>query len=977
MIKKIISFIIMVLLVSTYNTTIINSFEINSEEGFFNDSDCGCNPNISLYNDIDEPEKIILKIDETIKLSESGLVDISLMILPDSTLCKKLYSESLGLNDKNNSNVLLPDDKIIVTSGIDGFSESMKNDHLMMLGISIFDYHIKEKNLDVNDFKIDYESKGLIRTSQDTKGYKEVDFGPFSIVDSKLFYQYISLKIGFQKLLMNTIEDEQIFESEWTSKIIIPENSILLNKDELINKNWCLDFGGGTILKSTIEYIDGTTILLKEYLIVTENETFNPAVLNHYKTFNIKYTSQSDDKIQSLDENDFFSKSDFGLILFQWEKNIDCNKNDVIHPPLLPLEIEYTVQCLASFKVFITTEQANVTASLYLSTNLTVTFTDDCNFSTGWKNITKAFEWRVIGYYGCIIIWVDIEVLPEYQIQIEIDEGTSITFGAWIHGDLNMGAKYSLSKGFDIIWEKDFDYGFYEPEVTIENLKITPMISVLIKAKLYDVIGPCVRPIVYVQCIINYIDSELYWRIKIGFNLTVGLCVGIPYFNDVCWEWDIYGFVIKEWDNIDPSVNIDSVAPKTDIYFYPTYNGYTGKNLFLWFNTTDLSMNDEIPVGIKKTEYNIDNSGWEEYNYSNFSIMEIFNSNQIYDIKYKSTDRLYNEEPTRIKEFRLDSLPPISSCSIGNPKNIDDVYDKKMIFSYHTPLSLSATDGATSWEIWYRIQDPDGNWTEWKKGEYEEEITYYFTTIVSGEYTLEYFSMDRVWNAETVKSIYFYVNANIDTIKVTNIFLHKIAQIDDFDPYWIGWTDQCDWYYYIGYSEDDVNYYWRSSAFPIIENVDELIINDYHQFYTGKDEITINIMVCEKDDWWVDNDYKDDIADICSHQSDGMQVTYNERIYPPENEFELGSANFIYNLSTNAISGIITTIFDGFIKTSGEYDYINHNWDAYVLFNIFDYNYNHKPIANFTFSPNHISKYEIVNFTDLSTDDYGYIVNWS
>jgi len=213
----------------------------------------------------------------------------------------------------------------------------------------------------------------------------------------------------------------------------------------------------------------------------------------------------------------------------------------------------------------------------------------------------------------------------------------------------------------------------------------------------------------------------------------------------------------------------------------------------------------------------------------------------------------------------------------------------------------------------------------------------------------------------------FVPNVSADSTATLSIKIHRIQKLDDIEE---NTSDEADWYYYIGISEDGgKNYDWTSPTnIPMKENVDDWKANTNHIF-TGITSLSINfaIILCEEDGL----PGSDDIADISNGAYGGSNFFWDDLDDPINPEslpetlkkmiFSYNIYKGSYNLKTDELNGDLTTVEDGYYKTSGEFDGISIDQnDAALYFDIWD-DYN-TPIAAISISNNYVKAGEQVKF---------------
>ena len=173
------------------------------------------------------------------------------------------------------------------------------------------------------------------------------------------------------------------------------------------------------------------------------------------------------------------------------------------------------------------------------------------------------------------------------------------------------------------------------------------------------------------------------------------------------------------------SFMIDKTAPTTTatVEGFSGETGYYSSNISVQGNATDnLS-------GVARTEYRINGSDWTTY-LEPFSI----GAEGTYQVEYRSIDAAGNIESTHLQTYVIDTTAPQTTLDIqGQPGGSSGWYTTDIILALpcHDP-NLESTR--------YRI-----NGGEW--------ITYTGPiTLPDGEYTIEYQSMDKAGDLESIQS---------------------------------------------------------------------------------------------------------------------------------------------------------------------------------------------------------------------------------
>ncbi len=206
------------------------------------------------------------------------------------------------------------------------------------------------------------------------------------------------------------------------------------------------------------------------------------------------------------------------------------------------------------------------------------------------------------------------------------------------------------------------------------------------------------------------------------------------------------------------TIQMDTTPPSTTAAVgTPKYEAQG--NVFIADTTVvTLSATDDMS-GVALTEYRIDGGAWTAY--APFTIA----GEGTHMIDYYSKDNLTNTEPFKTLTVIVDSTPPVTSVTAGNPKH--SAPDAKLYVVSTTAFTLTAADnlsGVAATE--YRIDN--GQWTAYVSR---------FTVTTEGMYTIDYYSKDNLTNAEPFKAITVIVD---NTPPVTSFTAgdHKYADAD-------------------------------------------------------------------------------------------------------------------------------------------------------------------------------------------------------
>jgi squalene-hopene/tetraprenyl-beta-curcumene cyclase len=193
---------------------------------------------------------------------------------------------------------------------------------------------------------------------------------------------------------------------------------------------------------------------------------------------------------------------------------------------------------------------------------------------------------------------------------------------------------------------------------------------------------------------------------------------------------------------------IDNIPPTTTLEIDgPTYVDLLGNTYVSYVTSFALSAEDNPGgTGVTSTLYRIYNStydtGWIEYSRS-FYLTGL--SDGEYSIDYYSIDNIGNVEPTNTATVILDNTPPKTTLTIGEPKYVSCI----TYITPDTPFILEAEDAgagvnATNYKIYNSTYD--SGWIACTG-------PFYLTSLADGTYTIEYYSIDNVQNAEATQAI--------------------------------------------------------------------------------------------------------------------------------------------------------------------------------------------------------------------------------
>lgn len=206
------------------------------------------------------------------------------------------------------------------------------------------------------------------------------------------------------------------------------------------------------------------------------------------------------------------------------------------------------------------------------------------------------------------------------------------------------------------------------------------------------------------------------------------------------------------------TVNLDATPPTTS---YSIVGARFGTDPVYVSPLSKISLKgaDTGGSGCARSYYSIDKVGWIEYK----GPVELKNlSEGTHIFQYYSTDNVENRESTQTLTINIDSTPPTSTLTLGNPK-----YGTAPIYiSEGTEITLNASDSASGSSATYYSIDSGA-------------VTKYtgpFKISANGSHTIKYNSTDRLGNAEVEKSFELVVDTlapTADTGKDSEVELNS------------------------------------------------------------------------------------------------------------------------------------------------------------------------------------------------------------
>ncbi len=196
-----------------------------------------------------------------------------------------------------------------------------------------------------------------------------------------------------------------------------------------------------------------------------------------------------------------------------------------------------------------------------------------------------------------------------------------------------------------------------------------------------------------------------------------------------------------------PSISCEDLG-RDDCHYFITQN-------------TDITLEctDPYPHPVDRVSilyrYNVDGGQWEEWVVVEGTSATInFKEDSVHTIEYYCEDALGNRANLTTEIDRVDTTPPETEKIImGNKTACGPEEECDYYVCRDTLIGFSALDGGPICHVdgtitYYRYQINGGGWSDWI--EYEPGMEFAFS--IEGEYEIEYYSQDQLFNEEGMQS---------------------------------------------------------------------------------------------------------------------------------------------------------------------------------------------------------------------------------
>ncbi len=394
---------------------------------------------------------------------------------------------------------------------------------------------------------------------------------------------------------------------------------------------------------------------------------------------------------------------------------------------------------------------------------------------------SKSLSEESYDWCGSLAIEVTVVVSAEAELKISAE--------GQLYASLKPEARFNLVAGgyLDITWSNPplhykpkFSYsmgGSFEKTFDLEcGANIVPGMKVRFTVLLYNVVGPELTAHLYLDGKIGFsTETGTWWRADICLDLLAG----VNFLACIHWEWPVplYHIIIKTWEGGNPPE--DKTPPITNLSVGPMNRGYVGKQVYLWFNSTDRG---NMVSGVKLIKYRIpeaEDNGWKELDYPPDSCIEEIAPGEDFSIEYYSIDNAGNKEEKKTIHLKADLNKPELNINFEGPyvdcgDGVYQIGNKTKVKFLGRDVGLRRTD----FRIWTFIENNDNltiHCTEWFdcRNELWKGIELEFP--IPGNYKVKWIAEDKVGNCR-----YREVSLMVDKPSIA-IISPKMGDITIFD----------------------------------------------------------------------------------------------------------------------------------------------------------------------------------------------------
>ncbi len=725
---------------------------------------------------------------EEVTVLDDGTAHLSIIMHITSESLVNLYLDSFGITThKSNSeidmeipryttriveierdgNITLKENRVPVR---EKFYEGIREEQKYLFGFHITHFYSSQVmschpwdnlTIQVEASAVPFISKS-VRTGSDVTLTMQ---GP----PEKPLNDFVYAQMDISRALLFSIDTIDMYQKSWSVDIHLSEDSTIVNAQ---GRTGSFEFGGGTSIQSSVVQKSDTLICVNERWTISENP-FQRDSFDFNNTFSVKYSVPCQRTLQYNSysynfDHDSFEEYAWDPVELNWDV---INWSDTVEYHGVDITYDINVNLYLTLAGFLHVDlgetevwaHANVTAGLNVSAYISGDWEHTFKLDLGVFK-TKCYNWRG----GQAVV-----VSPVIEPVVKLDVSVHGEILVYINPEANFWFEAGGDLDFQPLWppvtfQPKFEHGTggsfeYDLHVGAE-VTVRPALGFAFSVLVFEAIGPRVTPELFLEATLGASTTNgIYWHAMLGFDLLVG----IQFTRFLSWDWPdpILEIPIKEWDSADfddssptnPDIEPpDFVPPITTLKMLPKSNGWTGRYTRFWFEVVDPGADAS---GLKETWFKIPASQygavWQQFHYLlNYTLgihPDVKPGLYWYTIFYKSIDNNSNVEAEHCDLVNVDLIPPASDISVGEPSSGNYI-------TKSTPITLTATDvGTGEWMIFYRIWH-DGECGDWENANYSDYSNpVVFNFEEDGDYYLEWFAIDSVWNTEREHSRTFHV----------------------------------------------------------------------------------------------------------------------------------------------------------------------------------------------------------------------------
>ncbi|MFX0126080.1 MAG: PKD domain-containing protein [Candidatus Hodarchaeota archaeon] len=707
-----------------------------------------------------ESEVLIEKITEEANIQEDGFLHLHITKEVKSSTLVKMYKECLGVprNDRH-VDMEIPEevDRVIyiqldrgkvdkITKKepvIERFYQGVEDEQKHLFGFHITEFlsnRIFSTNPE-NELKIEIEANALPYFSNieetDSNMKMTVKSAPPEYID-----YFMDTQMDLINLIVQNVSGRQIFERSVDLTFNFPEPASILDvgnyqKSYLLgdsNLNMCVE----TISSKKVSYHEDwiydewESLELKEEigkLFSIEYEMPSSILSEVFETFAYNFSTESLDGDRwdwSMNWDGIHLEGCQGSVCWDIDVDLYLTLSGSLHGSWEDQKIWTEFGVEAGFEV-----DATITGAW----SHTFEIWDYMHFST------SCHDWR-----GTQPVTMMVDVEPDAELYVEV--------GGYAHIYINPEADFSLKAGGDVDLLPPGIHGIFEHttggsfdcEFDLDAYaKIKPTLGFEINFGLFGM-GLDVTPQVYLLAEIGWDDDGAYWKAYLGCKVEIGIDIIITE-----WECDLpIDFKVGFWKGTwNPG---DHTAPITYAYIGPGVDDHVGPVSYLWFTAIDTG---PAASGVDYTMFRVPEAEppyneWQEFE---SGYLEVTTNIDEFHVEWYSVDKDGNEEDQHTDIVNADIVPPSGYLYFDGWN--ETVGENTFKVKPDTVIYFIAADDAGPLPSFSMVllyfEHVDGWWAS-SFSETPEGYSWGYAPagelfgVYGGEYTVEMYVIDKVWN---------------------------------------------------------------------------------------------------------------------------------------------------------------------------------------------------------------------------------------